>query len=175
MRTRVRTRSYRGERPAYDKRKWLLGKIHSVAKRRGISDQDRRNIQIAVTGRWSCRDMDEHQLVAVLQALQGDEGRAASGAATKPLTPIGEALPYVLRNARHGRDERRPDEPATVEQLHMIEHLWADLGIHASEARLGLSRRICGHPWAQTRAEANKLIEGLKAMRDRGWKAKEAT
>ena len=42
---------------------------------------------------------------------------------------------------------------------------------------LALCRRVTkseqapdGHPWPQTRAEANKLIEALKAMRQRGWR-----
>ena len=39
-------------------------------------------------------------------------------------------------------------------------------------ARMNFCRRVCGEPWPQTRNEANKIIEALKAMRARGWKAR---
>ena len=39
---------------------------------------------------------------------------------------------------------------------------------------MALVRRITGHPWPQNRQEANKLIEGMKAMYSRGWRSRSA-
>jgi len=72
---------------------------------------------------------------------------------------------------RSGRDERQPEELATVEQIRMIQHLFDDLQIAGvGLARMNFCRRVCKRPWPQTRSEANKVVEALKAMRARGWK-----
>ena len=55
----------------------------------------------------------------------------------------------------------------------MIHHLFDDLGIvGVGLARMNFCRRVCQKPWPQTRAEANQIIEALKAMRARGWTAR---
>ena len=59
---------------------------------------------------------------------------------------------------------------ATVEQSRIIQHLFDDLRIVAEGiTRMNFCRRVCKKPWPQTRREANKVIEGLKRMRARGW------
>lgn len=181
-----------GEKPAYNKRHWLMGKIHDLAKRLGMPDPDRRDFMMQLVGENSCRDMNERQLMKVLQALQSDEGRAVSAAVSRPMTPIGDAVKtYMLKRpvgsgggpagrapSRSGRDERQPDEIVTIEQTQMIEHLFTDIetmnpGRLARTWRSAFCKRQCGRVWPQTRAQANRVIEGLKSMRSRGWKPKE--
>ena len=171
----------RATAPPYDQRRWLLGKVHAVAARLGMPDQDRRDFMMQLVGENSCRDMTERQLIQVLQALQGDEGRASTRAASKPLTPIGslvESATGKLYRLRSGRDERMPDEPVTIEQKKMIDVLFADIEVQNTGRlpatwRTAFCKRQCRCVWPQTRAQANKIIEALKAMRARGWHPKE--
>ena len=171
-------------RPMYDQRKWLLGKIHDVAKRLGMDDPSRRDFQMELVGENSCRDMSNHQLKKVLYALTHQSGAeirqaAMTAVAARSMTPLGSlvegAKQYILR--RSGRDERLPDEVVTIEQTRMIEHLFADLetlnpGL-ARTWRTAFCKRQCGRVWPQTRHQANQLIEALKSMRARGWRPKE--
>lgn len=68
------------------------------------------------------------------------------------------------RKRRERLDERRPNDLITGSQQKIIEYLFEDLGWYGGERRMGFSHRVIKRPWPQTRAEANKLIEGLKAM-----------
>jgi hypothetical protein len=169
------------ERPAYDQRRWLQGKIHDVAKRLGMPEQDRRDFMMDLVGENSCRDMTHPQLKKVLWALTHKTDRSPSHRPVTAMTPIGEVVrkttDYILK--RSGRDERLPDEISTIEQTRMIEHLFADIETMNPDRlprtwRTGFCKRQCGRVWPQTRAQANKIIEALKSMRDRGWKPKEA-
>jgi hypothetical protein len=74
---------------------------------------------------------------------------------------------------RTGRDERQPDEPITREQLAKIEHLRSHVRLYSSEAWMSFCRRVIKHPWPQSRAEGNHIIEALKSMDARGWQARE--
>lgn len=190
-------------RPMYDQRKWLTGKIHDVAKRLGMDDPSRRDFMMDLVGENSCRDMSNHQMKKVLYALTHKSGtelrQAYSGpVGAKPMTPIGEVVSktkeYILRRGgsgtaqqegasrcaptRSGRDERMPDEPVTIEQGKLIEQLFADIEVQnpgrlARTWRPAFCKRQCGRVWPQTRAQANKILEALKAMRLRGWHPKE--
>jgi hypothetical protein len=183
-------------RPAYDQRKWLLGKIHDVAKRLGMDEQTRRDFMMELVGENSCRDMTHLQLKKVLWALTHKTPRSPDRPTGGAMTPIGDVVrkttDYILKKSavgsgggpagrapsRSGRDERLPDEISTIEQTQMIEHLFADIelmnpGRLPRTWRTGFCKRQCGRVWPQTRAQANKIIEALKSMRDRGWKPKE--
>lgn len=61
----------------------------------------------------------------------------------------------------------RPSEPVTPDQQKLIEELYGQLGWDATARRAGFSKRCCGKPWPQSRADANKVIEGLKAILQR--------
>jgi hypothetical protein len=183
-------------RPAYDQRRWLQGKIHDVAKRLGMPEQDRRDFMMDLVGENSCRDMTHPQLKKVLWALTHKTDRSPSHRPVTAMTPIGDVVrkttDYILKKSavgsgggpagrapsRSGRDERLPDEISTIEQTRMIEHLFADIetmnpGRLARTWRTGFCKRQCGRVWPQTRAQANKIIEALKSMRDRHWHPKE--
>jgi len=49
-------------------------------------------------------------------------------------------------------------------QMRKIKELFASLGMDMAERQQGLCRRVIKKPWAQTRSEANKIVECLKAM-----------
>lgn len=139
-----------------DRRKLIAG-IHAQAHALRLDDDTRRELQQKLVGVASSKDMSLSQLTTVwnrLTVLAQDAGLA------KP------------KRRRPGRDERQPAEPPTKEQLEKIEHLYDDIGVRPSADMMALCRRITGHPWPQSRAEANQLTEGLKAMLARGWRAR---
>ncbi|MCS6302343.1 MAG: DUF1018 domain-containing protein [Nitrospira sp.] len=136
-----------------DRRK-LIAAIHAQATALQLPDDVRREMQTKLVGIETTKDMSLAQLSTVwnrLTVLANDAGLA------KP-------------KRRRGRDERLPMEPPTREQLDKIDHLYEDLHIKARPMIvITLCRRVTGHPWPQTREEANKLTEALKAMVARGW------
>jgi hypothetical protein len=139
-------------------RKALIRVIHTIAGQlapHGFDEEARRAMQRQLTGQDSCRDMDLAQLQKVCRTMQ----------------VMADALPHATTRRRDRRDERLPGEAPTREQLELIEHLRAHVGLHASELWMNLCRRILKHPWPQSREEASKIIEALKAMEARGWKA----
>ena len=64
----------------YNKRLWLLGKVHAVANRLGMPDPQRRDFMLSLVGENSCRDMSERQLV---QVLLDDLAEAEASAKTR--------------------------------------------------------------------------------------------
>lgn len=134
-------------------RKKLIAGIHAQAHALRLDDDTRRDLQRQLVGVESTKDMSLSQLGTVWHRL----------------TDLAKHT-----KKRPGRDERLPDEPATLEQQEKISELFAAINVHESGLRMRLCIRACGHPWAQTRAEANKIMEMLKAMAARGWRPKEA-
>ena len=142
----------------------LIAGIHAQAKALQLDDETRREMQQQLVGVESTKDMSPRQLSTIwnrLTVLAQDAGLSTqhSGLST--------------RRTRPGRDERQPDELVTEEQTTKINELFDQLGIAAvGQARMNFSRRTCGSTWPQTREQANKIIEALKAMQARGWRAK---
>lgn len=60
-----------------------------------------------------------------------------------------------------GRD---PDAEITSRQLEMIQALYLQLGWDDRARQVGFHKRQCHKPWPQTRQDASKVIEGLKAL-----------
>lgn len=141
-------------------RKKLIAGIHAQASALQLDDDTRREMQQQLVGVASTKEMTVPQLSTIWQRL------------TVLANDAGLAKPR--KKSRPGRDERQPAEPPTKEQLEKIVNLYADLEVRPSADMMHLARRITGHPWPQNRDEANKLIEGLKAMRARGWRARGA-
>lgn len=140
----------------------LIAGIHAQAHALQLDNDTRRDLQQQLVGKASTKDMTQPQLMKVWQrltALAKDAGLAGRA---------GQA-----RRGRPGKDERLPDEPVTPEQLEKIETLFAAIEVWDSALRMQLCRRACGNPWAQTRAEGNKIVEMLKAMAARHWKPRE--
>lgn len=147
-------------------RKKLIAGIHAQASALHLDDDTRRDMQQQLVGVESTKEMSVSQLSTIwhrLTVLAKDAG-----------------LARPRRKSRPGRDERQPAEPPTTEQLDKIAHLYEHLGVHGTDA-IALCRRMTravdkrdGFPWPQTREQANKVIEGLKAMEKRGWRARGA-
>lgn len=130
----------------------MIQLIHVKAQELAMAEETRREFQVARVGKASCAAMSDRELRVVLQGMIA-------------------AIPQ--RRGRPGRDERLPDEPVTMEQLEKIEELFAAIEVQDSALRMQLCRRACRNPWAQTRAEGNKIVEMLKAMAARGWRPRE--
>jgi len=147
-------------------RKKLIAGIHAQAKTLQLDPETRREMQQQLVGVASTKDMSLGQLSTVwsrLTVLAADAGLSARFAAFSP------------GRKRPGRDERQPDELVTEEQKIKINELFDELGITAvGQARMNFSRRTCGSTWPQTREQANKIVEALKAMEKRGWRARGA-
>jgi hypothetical protein len=62
---------------------------------------------------------------------------------------------------RRGRDPLGLPYPA---QLAEISRMFRELGIPEGERQQGFCRKVIKKAWPQTREEANKVFEGLKAM-----------
>ena len=92
---------------AEDRRARLMRGIHGACRRLGLDDDARHDVQIAVTGKGSLRDMDARdlaRLIAHLNRLQGRTGGTGRG-----------------RGARHHARAVRGD-------VRLIHALWGDLG-----------------------------------------------
>lgn len=57
-----------------------------------------------------------------------------------------------------------PDGTPYPAQLSKLNGLFLALGMMEGERQQGFCRRVIKKPWPQTRTEASKVIEGLKAM-----------
>jgi hypothetical protein len=67
--------------------------------------------------------------------------------------------------------EYRPKAAVTPEQQKLIAALFNELGWIETSRQMGFSKRCCRKNWPQSRTDANKVIEGLKAMIRRAPKA----
>lgn len=74
-----------------------------------------------------------------------------------------EELGFV-NTARQRYLTPRPEATPNPEHLAKIRALFGELGWTETERQQGFCKRQCGKPWPQTRRDANKVIEGLKAM-----------
>ena len=118
-----------------------MAKLHIAKKELGLEDDEYRDALEANAGVRSAKDLDAAGFKRVMQYFESI-GMPKSGA--KPV--------------------RDPHELPTSWQLKKMQHLYTDLGWHDSTRQRGFNERQCGKPWPQTRREANKVIEGLKAM-----------
>ncbi len=60
-----------------------------------------------------------------------------------------------------------PAQPVTPDQQHLIEELYRQLEWTDPARKMGFNKRCCRKSWPQTRSDAAKVIEGLKAIRSR--------
>lgn len=158
--------AFKRDRTGPTERKKLIAAIHAQATSLQLPDDVRREMQQKLVGIESTKDMTLPQLSTVWNRLA---------------TLIHDAGLAKRKPRRPGRDERLPQEPPTREQLDKIEHLYEDLHIiRRPMVVMAICRRVTkseqapdGHPWPQTRHEANKLTEALKAMVARGWKPRD--
>ncbi len=152
-------------------RQTAIKAIHTLARDLHMNSDTRKSLQQRLVGVDSCAAMTVAQLRTVhacLAVLANDAGLGRQGRFE------------AARNRekkRPGRDERKPLEQPTKEQLDKIQHLCEHVGLHGV-AYIQFCRRTTrsaeardGHPFPQTRHEANQVIEALKQMEARGWRA----
>jgi hypothetical protein len=125
--------------------------IHLAKNHLGLSDDEYRDILRAATGAESSKDMDYHQYDKLLQRFKELGFKVTS-------KTNGRRQPYLTAP---GRDPGALPTPAQQKKLN---DLYDELGWAENERRIGFNRRMLKKPWPQTRAEANKITEALKAM-----------
>lgn len=74
------------------------------------------------------------------------------------------------RQTRYRAPERDADGSPYPAQLKIIQRYFEQIGFIDGDRQQGFCRRVIKKPWPQTRAEANKIFEALKAMLARGYK-----
>lgn len=123
-----------------------LALIHVAKKDLGLQDEDYRNILELYGGVSSAKHLTLEGFERVMSHL--------------------ERLGFKSTNAKPPAHapRRDPDGSPYPAQLKMIEHHFEQLGFDEAERRQGFCRRVIKKPWPQTRAEANKIFEALKAM-----------
>lgn len=105
----------------------------------------------------------------ILRSIAGVES-------SKDMTPI-DFERVMARMKELGFKGQRPHRPAKIRaasrdplalpspaQLHRLNTLFEELGWYQNERRVAFCKRMLRKPWPQTRQEANKIIEALKAM-----------
>ena len=130
----------------------LLAKIHVAKAQLGLSDEIYRDILRAQCGVESCADKGmtiakAEALLAYFRSL-GWRGKAAHPHARAP----------------------RPLDLPTPPQQALIGELFTAIGWADPARRVAFAKKLCrGAAWPQSRADANKLIEALKSMQQRGY------
>lgn len=85
-----------------------------------------------------------------------------------------EELGFESTSPKKKRSRRyTPDEPITPAQQELIRDLYLQLGWHDLGRQSAFNARQVRKPWPQTRRDANKVIEGLKAILKRQQQAKD--
>jgi len=123
-----------------------LALVHLAKAQTGMGEEDYRAL---LSSRWqvtTSKDLTRPQLDELLKVF-----RSLGWRAKRP--------PRARPNAL---------ELAGPAQQMMISKLYDGMG-WAPARRVGFNKRTCGAPWPQTRAQANQIIEALKAMMARGY------
>jgi hypothetical protein len=123
--------------------------IHVAKSQLGLSEDEYRDLLRSVAGVESSRDLTPPGLQKLLARFK----------------EMGFKLTVKPRPAR--ATHRDPDALPSPPQSQKIAELYAALG-WTSEGQIKFNKRQCGVAWPQTRAEANKVIEGLKSILARG-------
>ncbi len=116
--------------------------LHTAKNVLRLEDEDYRALLQSEAGVSSSKDLNNRGLNRVLKRLQ----------------KLG------FNNTAHRPRRYQPQGLITPEQQALIETNYALLGFDAFARRSGFNRRCCGKAMPQTRTDANKVIEGQKAM-----------
>lgn len=120
--------------------------LHVAKNQLGMDDDTYRDFLRMYGGVESSKDLSKFAYEKVLTRLK------ELGFKVKPKQPQ-----YRATN----RDANALPSPA---QLQAMSRLYHKLGWTEGCRRIGFARRVIKKPWPQTRADASKIIEALKAM-----------
>ncbi len=129
-----------------------LALIHVAKKELALSDEDYRAI-LGQYGVNSSKDLTMAGFEKVMTHLERLGFRNSRPDKQPARAPV--------------RDANGPPYPA---QLKMLEIYFDRLGFDGADRRQGFCQRMIKKAWPQTRAEANMVFEGLKAMVARNYK-----
>ena len=130
-----------------------LALIHVAKKELALSDEDYR----AILGQYGVSSSKDLTIAGFEKVMTHMERLGF-----KSITPRQPTRAPV-------RDANGPPYPA---QLKMLEIYFNRLGFDSADRRQGFCQRQIKKPWPQTRAEANRVFEGLKAMVARNYSSK---
>jgi phage gp16-like protein len=116
--------------------------LHTAKNALHLDDEDYRAILHAEAGVSSSNDLDNRGLNRVLKRL-GKLG---------------------FKNTAHRPHRPQPKALISAEQQNLIADNYRRLGFDTFPRQTGFNRRCCGKALPQTRTDANKVIEGQKAM-----------
>jgi hypothetical protein len=116
--------------------------LHTAKNVLQLDDEDYRAILQAEASVASSNDLDNRGLNRVL----------------KRFAKLG------FNNTAHRSRRRQPQALITPEQQALIAENYRQLGFDTFARQSGFNRRCCGKALPQTRTDANKVIEGQKAM-----------
>jgi hypothetical protein len=116
--------------------------LHTAKSALGLDDENYRAILRAEAGVESSNDLDNGGLNRVLKRF-GKLG---------------------FNNTAHRPRRRQPQGLITPEQQALIAENYRRLGFDTFARQSGFNRRCCRKALPQTRTDANKVIEGQKAM-----------
>lgn len=124
--------------------------LHVAKAKLGLSDEDYRAILFSAAGVESSKDLDTAGFERVLERF------------------VQLGFDVQLNQPKCRARSRDAAAMVTPAQLAKLESLYTELGWEKYR-QIGFNRRVCGRPWPQDRAEANKVIEALKKMTARGY------
>lgn len=133
-----------------------LALIHVAKKELGLADADYRSLLELHSGVNSAKLLSLHGFEKVMQRME-ELGFKSTTVRQPGLRPVRDpdGLPYPV-------------------QLKLLDYLFEQLGFFETERRQGFCQRMLKKPWPQTRSEANKVIEALKAMNAREYQRQAA-
>jgi hypothetical protein len=139
---------------------WLLNEA-------GLFDDHARDCLQSVCGKRYRRDMDFSDYQRAIDAIsrmygiriKGSKGRIIEGRQGQRHEP----LPKL-----------RKSDPMTGLQREKMFELYHEIGAVNVRQQRGISEKAVGKPWPFTVGEAQKVIEALKNMKDRGYRMDDA-
>lgn len=127
-----------------------LAAVHVAAKTLGLDEDVYRDVLESAAGVRSASDLTPETFRRVMARF--------------------EELGFRGTNHRVRQRRRTPvGEIVTPAQQGLLTHLYSQLGMDTLTRQRGFNQRVCGRAWPQTTAQANKVIEALKAMARRGY------
>ena len=132
--------------------KQQIALLHVAKKELSLQDEDYRSILLLYGGVESSKHITLEGFERVMEHFER-LGFKSTAAQKQP-----------TRQTQYRAPERDANGAPYPAQLKMIQSLYEQLGWPEPERQRGFCQRVIKKPWPQTRGEANKIFEGLKAI-----------
>ena len=127
-----------------------LAVVHVAKKQLLLHDEEYRALLKAECGVESASDLDNAKFDRLMKRFE----------------KLG--FTSTAKARKRARNVRQPAGVITPDQQTLIATLYGQYGWTDQVRQMGFNKRCCGKAFPQTRTDANKVIEGLKAMIARG-------